>query len=565
MREPNIEWPSSDETSDILAATGKTQSELEELIRASIRKAEFMAKLGRDHIGEVQKKAEDAWTGRWNADEVLVMWFGRVEKANHVEDVHRRIDDVYDRLASHVLTIHVREDLPQNFDAQNLGSFISPDTFRVAVGWLEDDLEERASVVIHELLHQWFKDQRLSKGNTVYGKADAKQLAMIDPQKARRSPENYEHYCLYLTTPDGASAWDAIGGTFPRGAPVAAVAREPGRMDLFVTGNDGVVYTSSSVARGAWSGAGNRWTPIGGVFPDASPVCAVSRDPDGIDLFTGGNNGVVYTSRWSPAEGWSGMGNRWTPIGGVFPVRARVHVVARSPDRLDAFVTGNDGVVYASAWEEAGTWSGVGNRWWPIGGVFPGGAPVFAVTRAPDDLTLFITGKNGVVYTSSWSPGKGWSGIGNRWTPIGGVFPPGAPVHVVSRSPDRLDAFVTGNDGVVYTSAWQEGGSWSGAGNRWWPIGGVFPRAAPVCAVARGLDRLDLFITGNNGVVYTSSWSPGQGWSGVGNRWTPLGEVGPAKVPDGAPVSALVDSVSGSGVHVFVTGSDGVVHTRHVT
>ena len=159
-----------------------------------------------------------------------------------------------------------------------------------------------------------------------------------------------------------------------------------------------------------------------------------------------------------------------------------------------------------------------------IGGVFPTGAPVFAVTRSVDDLTLFISGNNGVVYTSSWSPAEGWSGVGNRWTPIGGVFPPGASVTVVSRAPDRLDAFVTGNNGVVYTSAWQEGGTWSGVGNRWWSIGGIFPRAAPVCVVARGRDRLDLFITGNNGIVYTSSWTPGQGWSGVGNRWTPLGE-----------------------------------------
>ena len=80
--------------------------------------------------------------------------------------------------------------------------------------------------------------------------------------------------------------------------------------------------------------------------------------------------------------------------------------------------------------------------------------------------------------------------------------------------------------------------------------------------MARGRDRLDLFITGNNGIVYTSSWTPGQGWSGVGNRWTPLGEVSPAKVPDGARVSALVDGTSG--IHLFVTGYDGVVYTRHV-
>ena len=79
MREPKIDGPSSEETSDILAATGKTQNEVEELIRASISKGEYMARLGRDYIGEVKKKAEDAWVARWNDDDVLVMWFGRVD------------------------------------------------------------------------------------------------------------------------------------------------------------------------------------------------------------------------------------------------------------------------------------------------------------------------------------------------------------------------------------------------------------------------------------------------------------------------------------------------------
>jgi hypothetical protein len=54
----------------------------------------------------------------------------------------------------------------------------------------------------------------------------------------------------------------------------------------------------------------------------------------------------------------------------------------------------------------------------PIGGYFPPGAPVAAVSRNPNQLDLFITGYNGVVYTNWWTAGFDWSGINNNWRPI---------------------------------------------------------------------------------------------------------------------------------------------------
>lgn len=38
----------------------------------------------------------------------------------------------------------------------------------------------------------------------------------------------------------------------------------------------------------------------------------------------------------------------------------------------------------------------------------------------------------------------------------GQFFPPGAPVAAVARNPDQLDLFITGNDGKVYTSWWSQ-------------------------------------------------------------------------------------------------------------
>jgi hypothetical protein len=88
---------------------------------------------------------------------------------------------------------------------------------------------------------------------------------------------------------------------------------------------------------------------------------------------------------------------------------------------------------------------------------------------------------------------------------------------VVSRAPNHLDVFITGNDGRVYTSAWTDGMAWNGL-NGWFDIGGVFPVGAPVSAVSRAPDHLDLFVVGNNGRVYMAVSTPVRGlmaWAGT--------------------------------------------------
>jgi hypothetical protein len=143
-------------------------------------------------------------------------------------------------------------------------------------------------------------------------------------------------------------------------------------------------------------------------------------------------------------------------------------------DQLDLFLIGYDGVVYTSWWNRQGGWSGL-DGWRSIGGFFPVGAQVAALARMRDHLDLFVTGNDGRVYTEWWHAGGDWSGLNNNWAPIGGFFPIGAPIAAVSRFRDQLDLFVIGNDGVVYTEWWTQGAPWSGANNNWRPIGGFFP------------------------------------------------------------------------------------------
>jgi hypothetical protein len=90
----------------------------------------------------------------------------------------------------------------------------------------------------------------------------------------------------------------------------------------------------------------------------------------------------------------------------------------------------------------------------------------------------------------------------------GGFAAIGAPVTAVSRSRDKLDVFAVGLDGHVYTAAWEPdfGSDWLG----WHRIGdAVFPLWATVHPVSRNADKIDIFATDVNGAILTSAWEPG--------------------------------------------------------
>ncbi|MCX6100310.1 MAG: hypothetical protein NTV92_02590 [Candidatus Bipolaricaulota bacterium] len=146
--------------------------------------------------------------------------------------------------------------------------------------------------------------------------------------------------------------------------------------------------------------------------------------------------------------------------------------MSRSTDKLDIFTVGLDGHVYTAAWEPGFTeWHG----WWQIGDlVVPQGTHVGVVSRSEDKLDIFAIGLDGRVYSAAWEPGftawHGWWRIGNFQVRSFAFFFVAAPVSAVSRSRDHLDVFVVGGDGLVRSAAWEPGFSdWHG----WWVIAGA--------------------------------------------------------------------------------------------
>jgi CubicO group peptidase (beta-lactamase class C family) len=275
--------------------------------------------------------------------------------------------------------------------------------------------------------------------------------------------------------------WSIQSGKAPTGAMVTAVTRGPSKLDVFVVGNDGGVYTAAwdaDVASGQWRG----WWRIGNLTAKpGTSVSAVARDPGKLDIFVAGADGKTYTAAWDAAVagGWRGW---WNVLTGALPPGGSVAAVSRNPKQLDIFLVSNDGGIYTAAWEAtANKWAG----WWRIGNLTANpGAPIAAVARTADKLDIFVAGTDGKTYTSGWdgAVAGGWRSWANILT---GAIPPGGAVTAISRNPKQIDLFLVSNDGGVYTSAWEAtANKWAG----WWRVGDIVAKpGARVGAVSRKL------------------------------------------------------------------------------
>jgi predicted GNAT superfamily acetyltransferase len=188
---------------------------------------------------------------------------------------------------------------------------------------------------------------------------------------------------------------------------IAAVARDPGNLDLFVIGFDNKVWTTAWNAQtGKWNGD---WTPLPGqaVFDrEHQQIAAVARDPGNLDLFVIGFDNKVWTTAWNAQTGkWNGD---WAPLPGqaVFDrEHQQIAAVARDPGNLDLFVIGFDNKVWTTAWNaQTGKWNG---DWAPLPGqaVFDREHQQIAVTsRASNILDLFVLGFENHSWSTVWGP-----------------------------------------------------------------------------------------------------------------------------------------------------------------
>lgn len=279
-------------------------------------------------------------------------------------------------------------------------------------------------------------------------------------------------------------------------------------------------------------------------------VTSVSSRDDRLDAFAVDSDGAIRWAFWEPGmaewfQGWIDV------LGGRAAPGSQVTAVARRPGQLDLFVVGTDGQVWTAARNPQGQWWG----WAAIPGVtVPQRGYVHAVSRGKDLLDIFVTDTQGRVMSAGWSPANvngAWQGW---WHIRGGMAAPGAPVTAISRRKDQLDIFVTGTDGGVYTAGWhptnQDG--WHG----WTRIGDVVMRPGGyVTPVSRNKDLLDIFATDSQGRVMSAGWSPANANAGWHGWWHILGGV----AGNGSVVQAI--SRSTDQLDIFVIGTDKRIYT----
>ena len=121
--------------------------------------------------------------------------------------------------------------------------------------------------------------------------------------------------------------------------------------------------TGTTKAAGARTGSRSPARPSS--TANSQQVAAVARAPGNLDLFIVGNDNHVWTTYWNDQGGWS---SDWFPVPGqaVFDRNSQqVEAVARAPGNLDLFIVGNDNHVWTTYWNDQGGWS---SDWFPVPG-----------------------------------------------------------------------------------------------------------------------------------------------------------------------------------------------------
>ena len=269
-----------------------------------------------------------------------------------------------------------------------------------------------------------------------------------------------------------------------------AVSDKPDQTDGFVT----IAFSDYEVR------SGGTWQPVARGVPKTGdvirnpptpafhrlslgPESAVSRGSELLDPIATDTEGKVWIARWTPkryVKNWDRWRRVLSDIGSPRPSR----VVSRSPSRLDIVTANTSGAIYTGGWNEhhnSGVWGG----WWRIKDHVAGAnAPVSIVARDSEKLDVFSVRNHGAVSTAAWDHDVADGAWRGWWSVAGGQTGPGGWVTVVSRAPTKLDVFMVGKDGGVYTAAWESGvanGAWRG----WWRIKDMVSTPWRVCRRSR--------------------------------------------------------------------------------
>ncbi|GHF46983.1 hypothetical protein GCM10010218_30340 [Streptomyces mashuensis] len=183
----------------------------------------------------------------------------------------------------------------------------------------------------------------------------------------------------------------------------------------------------------------------------------------------------------------------------------------------------------------------------PIGdpGVAPPGAGVAGTVQSERQIDAFVVDNDGRLWVTWWHYTNPSSAQRAPLTSAG-FAPPGAGLVTGAQANDQRDVFVVGNDGVLYVLWEANNSAWSQ------PIPLTPTRFAPPGAALttgrQANDQLDVFVVGNDGVLYVL-WEANNGPWSQPVPLTPHASPHPAAVspaPRSRPMTASISSMHSS-------------------
>jgi hypothetical protein len=344
--------------------------------------------------------------------------------------------------------------------------------------------------------------------------------------------------CVGATVIAGGQSATAAPASGPSLTGPISVGRDTdGRLELFATGSDAVLYHRWQVTPdGAWSG----WESLGSGF--SAPAVAANADGR-LEAFSYGPGWYIY-HRWqlTPNGAWSDWANEG------FQTMLRPNLALGGDGRLVAFVISTDGNLYSKTQSAPGQgpWS-VWTRIYapPLTGSVPG-----VGHNADGRLELFAIGQDRAMYhVRQQTVGGAFGG----WNSFGGDFNYPTPA-VASNTDGRLEVFAVGNNGSAY-HRWETtaNGNWSD----WYNQGGPLLSLMPAALAGAADGRLQLAAIGADfGIKVKAESAPNTGpWT----QWTDLGGFGSSGTGDWSePV--LAPAADGA-LQMLVLGH-GAIQTR---
>jgi hypothetical protein len=279
---------------------------------------------------------------------------------------------------------------------------------------------------------------------------------------------------------DGYPIPGAKAGTVKPGTPVTALARMPTVVDLFAVRADGALWNVGRWADGIQGPGPFGWNegyPIpgasAGYSSPGSCVAALARTPNIVDLYLVRSDGSVWNGgRWSNGTpgpgpfGWNpgyaipGAGSGYS-LPGSCPV-----AIARTPDIVDLYAIRANGSVWNAGWWDARN-PGPGPFGWHAGYEIAGAGPGFAapgarlsiVIRDPNHVDLYVVRPSGELWNVGWwaadNPGSGPFGWHSGYRiGLNSHVDPNAVVAGLSRNPSHTDLFVAAKNGQVWNVWW---------------------------------------------------------------------------------------------------------------